>query len=57
MNEVTVPFWIVKQWRGLLSLPVELGGMQGFIAVFATVEGAAEFMWPVAPRSPMHVEP
>lgn len=44
MNEMTFPFWIVKQWRGLLSFPVELEDMPGFIATFTTADRAAKFM-------------
>lgn len=38
------PFWIVTQRRGLISQPVELAGIPGFIAAFSTAEIAAKFM-------------
>jgi hypothetical protein len=44
MATLNFPFWIVTQRRGLISKPVEPGGMPGFIAAFSSAEEAASFM-------------
>lgn len=44
MADLTFPFWIVTQRRGLISRPVEPDGTPGFIAAFSNAENAASFM-------------